>query len=154
MTPRGRVIGVGQRAAGDDAVGLAVASEVARLAPDVECHLAGDAMAIVPLLATTLPVVVVDAVLAAPPGQVLVLALDDVQAGAAMAMSSHGLGVRQAIELARVTEPETTAREVSVVAVTIARPGAWQDGLGPDVAQAVPHAARQVLALLDAVTRA
>lgn len=70
-----------------------------------------------------------------------------------MAMSSHGVGVRQAIELARVTEPETTAREVHVVAVTIARPGALRDGLGPEVAQAVPRAARQVLALLDARAR-
>ncbi|MFT3772165.1 MAG: hydrogenase maturation protease [Minicystis sp.] len=143
------VIGIGQRTAGDDGVGLAVLDAIrARGLPrGVELVAAAEGSALVPLIASAGRVVLVDAVLAAPPGRVLDLAPADLAAGEAASISTHGLGVGQAIELARITDPGGVAAEIQIVAVTIDRPPRGAIGLSPAVAAAVPRAAARVLSL-------
>ncbi len=147
-----RVIGLGQRAAGDDAVGLAILDEIRRKGPPpgVEILELADASDLVEGLRCRGPVIVVDAVLGARPGEVLELAPADVTSGALAPVSSHGLGVGQAIELAGVLAPAELAPTIRLVAVTVRRPGGACVGLSPEVAAAVPRAAERVLALAGA----
>ncbi|WP_437707110.1 hydrogenase maturation protease [Sorangium sp. So ce448] len=119
-----RIIGLGQRAAGDDAAGLAVIEALRRrgLPGDTEVVEARDATALVSLLQTPSAVVVVDAVLASPPGEVLDLSPSDLAAGAPVPVSTHGLGVGQAIELARITAPDRLSPDIRIVGVSIGGP--------------------------------
>ncbi len=146
-----RIVALGQRAAGDDAVGLAVLDALRRAAlpPGTELVEAAEATALVDLLVTDRPVVVVDAVVG--PGRIgEVLALD---AGALATstdrpVSTHGVDVAQALALARVLSPETAARSIAIVAVRIAPPARFTHGLSDAVAAAVPRAVSTVLACL------
>ena len=99
------VVGIGNLSRGDDAVGPLVAARVARLdLPDVEVVVHDEPLALLEHLATHEDVVVVDAatVRRGRPGTVHV-----VQVGStplplgSPASGSHGLGVAEAIELAR-----------------------------------------------------
>ena len=99
------VVGIGNLSRGDDAVGPLVAARVARLGlPDVEVVVHDEPLALLEHLATHEDVVVVDAatVRRGRPGTVHV-----VQVGStplpidSPASGSHGLGVAEAIELAR-----------------------------------------------------
>lgn len=155
-----RIIGLGQRAAGDDAAGLAVLEALRRrgLPSDAEVVEARDTTALVALLQTPSTVVVVDAVLASPPGEVLDLSPSDLAAGAPVPVSTHGLGVGQAIELARITAPDRLSPDIRIVGVSIGgRRAPSRDpeprtsdepGLSPQVAAAVPRAAARVLSFL------
>lgn len=148
---RARVIGLGAHALGDDGVGLVVAGELARQAlADVEVFLARDGAALIPLLATPLPVVLVDALVVAgePFGEVRLLGVDAVAPAAAASMSSHGLGVREALALAQALDPEGTTAAVHLVAITIPRPPRYAEGLGPEASAAVPKAIEAVLTLV------
>ncbi|KYF91531.1 hydrogenase expression/formation protein hupD [Sorangium cellulosum] len=151
-----RIIGLGQRAAGDDAAGLAVLEALRRqgLPGDAELVEARDASALVSLLQTPATVVVVDAVLASPSGEVLDLSLSDLAAGAPVPVSTHGLGVAQAIELARIAAPDRLSPDIRIVGVSIGRPchpeprALAELGLSPEVAAAVPRAVARVLSFL------
>jgi hydrogenase maturation protease len=150
MTWSARVIGVGQAAAGDDGVGLAI---LERLRADgvpegVELVWAPEDAALVSLLETPRPVVLTDAVLGEPPGTVLELAPEELAARGLHSVSTHGMGVAQVLTLARALAPGAITPSVRIVAVTIARPAGYHQGLSPAVAAAVPHAARRVLALV------
>jgi hydrogenase maturation protease len=147
---RARVIGLGQGAAGDDGIGLAVLDALrARGVPaDVELVRAAEDVTLVSLLETCAPVVLVDAVLGTPTGEVLELSPADVARRGPRALSTHGLGVPEAVELARTLAPDTVSPSVRVVAVTIERPVGYAQGLSPAVAAAVPRAVERVLALV------
>ncbi|MGZ3460692.1 MAG: hydrogenase maturation protease, partial [Archangium sp.] len=147
MSGRGRVIGLGQAAAGDDEVGLAVIEHLrARGVPEgLELLQAAEPSALLPLLETEGPVVLVDAVLAAPAGEVLVLAPDELEQRGLSTMSTHGLGVAQAVALARLLSPSGVSPSIRIVGVSISRPERFRRGLSPEVAAAVPRAAEQVL---------
>lgn len=149
MTARARIIAMGQDAAGDDGVGLAVLEWLrARGVPDgVELVCAAEDAALVGLLETLAPVVLVDAVLGSPAGKVLDLAPEEL-AAALRPLSTHGMGVAQAIELARVLTPTAVSPSIRVVGVTIARPERYERRLSPEVAAAVPRAGTRVLALV------
>jgi hydrogenase maturation protease len=148
---RARVIGLGQRAAGDDGVGLAVLDALrARGVPaGVEIMHAPEASELVPLLQTPATVVVVDAVLGAPPGVVLQLTPGELAASASSPVSTHGMGVAQAIALAGALS-ELISPTICVIAVTIARPDGYRNGLSPAVAAAVPAAVDRVLSVVRA----
>ena len=152
MTPRARIIALGQGAAGDDGVGLAVLEWLrARPVPaGVELVRAAEDVALVGLLETRAPVVLIDAVLGTPAGQVLALAPEELAAGPALAVSTHGMGIATAIELARVLAPAGVSPSIRVVGVTIARPRRYEQRLSPAVAAAVPRAGERVLALVGA----
>ncbi|WP_437603102.1 hydrogenase maturation protease [Sorangium sp. So ce590] len=163
-----RVIGLGQRVAGDDAAGLAVLEALRRRGPPSGAELveARDASALVSLLQAPATVVIVDAVLASPSGEVIELSPSDLAAGAPVPVSTHGLGVGQAIELARLTAPDRLSPDIRIVGVSISRPcqrGSGRrapagdpepraleqaDGLSPEVAAAVPRAVARVLSFL------
>lgn len=149
-----RVIGLGQRLAGDDSAGLAVVSRLRELLPaaapqaDVECRIVAEPSALVPLLWTTRRVLVVDAVLAEPEGQVRKVKLEELYAQAPNSMSSHGLRVDQAIELAHLTDPDKVSSHILILGITIAKPVRFQAGLSPKVAAAVERAALHILELV------
>jgi hydrogenase maturation protease len=141
-----RIIALGQRAAGDDGVGLAVLERLrTRAGCDVELCVAPDEAALLSLLATPRQVVLVDALLREPAGAVVEIAPESLETCSRCGVSSHGLAVAQAIALARALEPETLAPRISIVAVTIGRPALLQEGLSPQVEAAVSHAAEAAL---------
>jgi hydrogenase maturation protease len=148
---RAHVIGLGQGAAGDDSVGLVVLRSLREraLPSGIELHEFGEPSALVPLLSGDTPVIVVDAVLGDPAGAVVELSPDELGAHAPLRLSSHGLGVAEAIGLARVLAEGRSPPEIRIVAVTIARPERYQQGLSPEVAAAVPRAVKRVLSLVN-----
>ena len=146
---RARVIGLGQSAAGDDGVGAAVvrALRARGLPDDVEALEATDTSALVTLVEPGVLAVVVDAVLGTPAGEVVNLAVDALAPRTSRGVSSHGLGVAEALGLAQVMNG-ADPREVRIVAITIRRPTRQRTGLSPDVAAAVPSAVEHVLWML------
>jgi len=143
-----RIIALGQPAAGDDGVGLAVLERLrASVSSGVELCMAADATDLLALLATPDPVVLVDALLGEPAGGVCEVAPEALDARSARAVSSHGLGVGEAIATARALYPESIAPRISVVAVAIGRPSSYREGLSPGVAAAVDGAAALALSL-------
>ena len=148
---RARVIALGQTAAGDDGAGLAVLEALRRegLPPAVELVHAADDSALVTLLATPAPVVLVDAVLGGTPGEVIELGPEQLDARDVRPVSTHGLGVAQAIALARTLAPDTVSPAIRIVGITIAPPARYLQALSPAVAAAIPRAVDRVRALVE-----
>lgn len=148
---RARVIGLGQCAAGDDGVGLVVLERLGPLVPpDVELVAIAEACAAIPLLATPVPVVVVDAVVTdrGVPGEVLDLDSDALRSDA-RGVSTHGVSLARALDLARwLMGPERSAPATRIIGVTIAIPHAPAIGLSDVVEAAVPRAVGAVLRTL------
>jgi len=97
-----RVVGVGNAARGDDAAGLLVARRLRDLAPDADVHeQTGEPLALLECLSGADAAVVVDALApAGSPGRILrVDTLADL--APACRSSTHGGGVREALELCR-----------------------------------------------------
>ena len=97
---RARVIGIGQDSAGDDGVGLAVVRALRAMGPppDLELLEAADAVALVPLLETERPVVLVDAVVTgSATGRVLDLPAEQLAKTGMTPSSTHGLGVGEQV---------------------------------------------------------
>jgi hydrogenase maturation protease len=146
---RARVIGLGQPAAGDDGAGVAVVRALREggLPRDVEALDSPDPSALVTLLERGVATIVVDAVLGAPAGQVLELTIESLAPRMSRSVSSHGIGLAEALGLAQVLSG-ADPRDVRIVAITIGRPAGYDGRLSPDVAAAVPCAAAAVLRLL------
>jgi hydrogenase maturation protease len=144
------VIALGQAAAGDDGAGLAVLDELRRsgVPNGVELVHAAEDSALLSLLETPAPVVLVDAVLGERPGTVLELSPDELAASGLRPVSTHGLGAVQAIALARTLSPGMISPEIRIVGITIARPARYTHALSPAVSEAVPRAAARVRALV------
>jgi hydrogenase maturation protease len=151
---RTRVIALGQAAAGDDGVGVAVLDELRRreIAPDVELLHANDATDLMWLLEGPTSVVIVDAAVGARPGQVMVLDTADLARGAVQPVSSHGVGVREVVELARLLSRDRVGVSIRIVAIGIERPDRFRAELSPNVAAATMRAADCVLALAGGYT--
>lgn len=133
------VIGVGNEFRRDDGIGPAVAREVDRLGFRAEIS-DGDPVRLMDTWADVDLVVVVDAVRCTPrePGK---WHRTDLPRGAS-ATSSHGFGIPEAVELARVLD-RSPARLV-VFAVEVADVDFGQ-GLSPPVAAALPSVVTAVL---------
>jgi len=146
-----RIVGVGQRLAGDDGVGLAVIDHLRRsaLPPAITIAEVREPSALIPMLGDTPGrLIIVDAVLAEPPGEVLDLDADALEARGLASVSSHGLSVGQALALARATmQAAASVPDVRVVAITTALPVRGSQRLSAAVAASVPRAARLALAL-------
>ena len=149
MSVRTRIVGMGQKVAGDDGVGIAVLDELRRrrVPEGTELVHLADPMDLIPLLEAEERIVLVDAVLASPPGVVVELGPEELSSQAPQPASSHGMGAAEAIELARALSPGAVPH-LRVVAITISRPDRYRVGLSPEVAAAVPSAADHVLKLL------
>ena len=147
----GLVVALGQRVAGDDGAGLAVLDELRRLAlpQDVELRGLAEASSLVPLLETRRRVIVVDAVVGPEPGTVLVLTPVDLARGSAMSVSSHGISVGLAIELARTLYGDALTLAIDVVGIAIAPPNRYAEGISPVVQAAVGSAVDRIIRLLS-----
>jgi hydrogenase maturation protease len=136
------IVGIGQLAAGDDGVGLAVARVLA--ARGLPVRETADASILLALLEAGHRVVVVDAVAGGgPPGSVLQLdtaALGPGAQGPAL-LSSHGLGVAEAIALARMLYGDRAVANLAIVGIAIDRPAVHAIGLSAPVAEAIGPAA-------------
>lgn len=145
------MIGIGQISAGDDGVGYQVldALEDLPLPHGTELLRIHDASALVDLVVTDAAVIVVDAVLDPQnTGAVRLIdeaALDPRSPGS---VSTHGLGVVQALELARVLYGDRVAQHVYFVTVAIAAPRGYSYELSPRIAAAVPKARDHILEIL------
>jgi hydrogenase maturation protease len=148
---RTRVIALGQTAAGDDGVGLAVLEELRRggVPEGVELVHAPEDGALITLLETPATVVLVDAVVGGRPGEVLEVGPEELEAKGLRPISTHGLGTAQAIALACAVAPATVAPAIRIVGITIAAPARYVQALSPIVAAAVPAAAARVRALME-----
>ena len=139
MTGAAIVVGIGQLAAGDDGVGLAVAHELA--ARGVAVRESADASILLALLEAGHRVVLVDAVVGGgTPGSVLQLAPGALGSGPT-ALSSHGLGVAEAIALAHLLYGPRTLSRLAIIGIAIDPPTTHAVGLSPAVAAAVVRAA-------------
>lgn len=145
---RVRIVGLGQSAAGDDGVGLAIARRLASagLPPEVEVLEAHDPSELVESVRGVEALLVVDAALSAgPPGQVLVATPEAFEEQGVAPLSSHALSATAALRLGRALHPGEAAPRVEILAVTIARPegGGTRPGLTPAVALALERAERE-----------
>jgi len=152
------VVGLGQPAAGDDAVGHAVVAELARRLQarnrqeQAVLHRFTDGTGLVELLDGR-PLLVVDAAVgAAPPGTLLEPDLDEL-AGVPL-VSTHGIGLLEAVGLARALEGDGATRGLRVVAVSIDAPRGMAHGLSEPVAAAVAPTVARIEAWIDAQLRA
>lgn len=136
-----RVVGLGRDERGDDGIGLAVCRRLRERG--VACQPLPDTTQLVELLDGT-PCIVIDAVLADPPGQLVELRVDEL-AGAS-AVSTHAMSLPEAIGLAEVLHGPTPVR---ILGITIAPPGP-EPGLSPAVQAALEPAVARVQAWLDA----
>lgn len=145
-----RVIGVGQRLAGDDAVGLRVAERLRSLdLESVQVAFAASATDLIAGLTGVRRVIVVDAVLGAgEPGHLHVATPEDFDAQHLVTITTHGLDLPAAVALARVLYPETVAPEIRIVGIEIERPERFAEALSPTVTAAVEAAVQTVLFLL------
>jgi hydrogenase maturation protease len=92
-------------------------------------------------------VVLVDAVAGGgPPGTVMQLDPDALVDGPTP-LSSHGIGIAEAIALARTLYSDAAVARLAIVGVAIERPAAHAIGLSPAVAAAVGPAAVLVAGL-------
>jgi hydrogenase maturation protease len=143
------IVGIGQLAAGDDGVGLAVARELA--ARGLPVRESADASIVLALLEAGHRVVLVDAVAGGgPPGTVMQLdpdALVLAPVGAPIPISSHGISVAEAIALARTLYGDAAVARLAIVGIAIERPAAHAVGLSPAVASSVRTAATRVAEL-------
>ena len=145
-----RIVGVGQRSAGDDGAGPAVIDHLraGALPEEVVVSEVGEPSALLPLLEDgASPIVIVDAVLAAPAGEVIELEPAALETRGLVSVSSHGLSVGQVLALADATRSGAAPpAPVRIVAVTIVRARRGALVLSPAVADAVPRAAARALA--------
>ena len=146
---RTRVIALGQAAAGDDGVGFAVLEELHRreIPPDVELLRANDATDLMWLLPASANVVLVDAALGPSAGRVMVLDIAGLARAGVQPVSSHGIGVREVVELARLLSPERLGDSIRIVAIGIEQPERYRSVLSLNVAAAIMRAADRVLEL-------
>jgi hydrogenase maturation protease len=151
--PRGRalVACVGNALIGDDAAGCAVYDRLARRPPDGVrlAYLATSGISLLEHLSGEPLLVVVDAVqFGAAPGAVHVLALETLPAAHGPAVSAHGIGLREALEVGNLLYPGQMPRQAVLVGIE----GRCFDAIGaqmtPAVARAVPRAARAVLRII------
>lgn len=148
MTTAAIIVGIGQLTAGDDGVGLAVARALA--GRGLAVRESADASILLGLLEDGHRVVLVDAVAGGgDPGAVIRLAPDALGGGPAP-LSSHGLGVAEAIALARLLYGDPIVARLAIVGIVIDRPCGHAVGLSPAIAAAVGPAAALASALAAA----
>ena len=151
-----RVVGVGQRGGGDDGAGPNTIDFLKSrgLVGNVELLEIREPSALLPLLEHADRVIVVDAALGAgAAGNVLVLRPEEIQQNALSSVSTHGMSVGQAIELARVLSAESICQDIFLVAIAAERPSGIRYGLSAEVEAALPRAVDAILRLVGDETQ-
>lgn len=145
-----RVIALGQRLAGDDGVGMAIYDEIAKQNHNIGVDLkkAAEPSALLDLLQTGQPVLVVDALLGmgsgAKAGRLHWLSLDELSARRIATVSTHGLDVAAAAALARELFPESVSPSIRVLGIEILKAEIFSDQMSEAVAAVVPEAVRKI----------
>lgn len=144
-----RVVGVGQRFAGDDGVGREVVDRLR--AQGISATGVDDGAGLLNILMSGASrVLVIDAVVGGGvPGTVRVLDRADLEDGP-RPVSSHGIGVLEAVELG---ERFNSDLEVTLIGISIQPPSSLREGLSPEVAAAVGEAAKRVTSLIERFSR-
>lgn len=146
-----RIIGIGQAIAGDDAAGIAAIGAIREMGAPPATDLAEviEPTALVPMLTDGAdPVVLIDAVVGrGRPGTIVRVNPGKNAGRGARLLSTHGLGVLDAIELARILHPESAAKHIVVLGITISRTNRKGETLSPAVLKAVRTAAVEAIAL-------
>jgi hydrogenase maturation protease len=138
-----RLVGIGQPAAGDDGVGIAVVRAVGEhsWSKKLEIHETSDPLRLFEWMHQRCRIILVDAVIGkGQRGAVAWLSLEDLAGGSVYPVSSHGINVAQVLELGRVLAPRPAKPRISIIAVTIHVPSGQSYGLSSEVAAAVPKA--------------
>lgn len=145
--PGALVVGIGQEAAGDDAIGLLVARAVA--SQGIVALESTDATVLLAHLLEGRRVVLVDAVAGTgKPGDVLHLRSSDLADGHTP-VSSHGIGVAEALALVGVLHGPDALHAVDIVGVVIEA----EPRIGSKVSPAVAAAVRPAAALVARLAR-
>ncbi len=144
-----RIIGIGQEWAGDDGVGLVVIRRLREIDSRLDLVELDEPSKLVELLTGGAdPVVLIDAVLHdGPPGRVLVIEAQRHAPHCEHLLSTHGLGVMEAVELARITHPENVAQRIFIVGVTVQQTSRRGQRLSASAQAAVANAAETTLNL-------
>ncbi len=146
-----RIVGIGQASAGDDGVGIAVVRRLSAIGVPQGIDLAevAEPSALIQShLCEADPVILVDAVVdGGKAGRLVQFDAGDVRAPNAPLLTSHGVGVLEAVRLARQISPGEAAKRIMIVGVTIRRPRRYGERLSPAVAAAVERAAAAALEL-------
>jgi hydrogenase maturation protease len=147
-----RVIGIGQPAAGDDGAGIAVVRALRdgyRLPSGVEIHETTDPGRLIDLLDGIRHAILVDALVSDErPGTIRCLAPDQLSRYPRAPFSCHGMGVAEAIGLARALAADGAGIDIRIVGVTIKPPAGYSCALSSSVAAVLPLAASLILELL------
>lgn len=146
-----RIVGLGQEFAGDDGAGIAVIAWLRQSQTPVNLVEGAEPSRLIELLTDGAdPVVLVDALIDdGPAGRVILIGEQTQDRYAERLLSTHGLGVMQAIEMARIAHPDKIARRIHVVGITIQSASRTGKGLSSVVQGAVPLAAAQALKLAN-----
>ena len=148
---RTRVIGIGQPAAGDDYVGIAVVRAL-RMQPtpaDVDIHEITDPARLVDLLEGIERAILVDAVVSKDrPGSIKCLTLEDLAVEPVTPLSSHGMRITDAIGLAHTLVPAAARCDIHIIGITIEPPSRYTHTMSAPVAAALPRATNLILNLL------
>lgn len=147
------VVCIGNELVADDAIGFEVHARLEKLLPpDVRleyCSVGG--IVLLDLLdGTHEAMVVVDAVcLGAPIGTVHCLSLADIPQSLANAISAHGIGLRETVQIGHVLYPERMPKLITLVGVEGRCFDLPRAHMNQEVAAAVQPAVHQVLSLLQ-----
>lgn len=144
-----RIIGVGQEWAGDDGVGIAVVRRLREAGSEFDLIELDEPARLIDLLTDGAdPVVLIDALLDdGPPGRVLLIDEPQRDPLAGHLLSTHGVSVTDAVELARIAHPDRVARKIFILAITVQQVSRRGNGLSAEVQASVARAATQALRL-------
>jgi hydrogenase maturation protease len=148
---RARIVGIGQEAAGDDAIGIAVARKLNQmdLPDDVEVIERAEPFTLIAQLTDGAErVILIDAIVdVGSAGRVI--EIDPLQSGVVdgKPLSTHGIGLLDAIELARILNQATMPPRIVIVGITIKPPASYEVKLSDSVAAAILPAAELALRL-------
>lgn len=147
-----RIIGIGQPAAGDDGVGIAVARALREIDLPVgaEIYETTDPGWLIELLDSARRAILIDAVVCGnEPGDIVCLAPEELASCPVTPLSSHGMSIADAIGLVHTLEPATLRTNIRIIGITIMQPSRYTCGMSPPVEAAVPHVVSLVLNLLE-----
>lgn len=145
---RAIVICIGNELIADDAAGYEIYRRLSPLPARLE-YLAVGGIDLIPLLEGESDLIVVDAVqLGGAPGTVHVIPWEELPTGAAE-ISSHGVGLREAIEIGRILVPEQIPERVTLVGIEGRCFNRTREFMTREVAQSVDLAVSKVRELVQ-----
>ncbi|MBI5198128.1 MAG: hydrogenase maturation protease [Nitrospirae bacterium] len=141
------VLALGHPFAGDDGAGIAVVETLKQgpLPPDVRVVVAQNPADLFHLLPGVRKVIVVDAVTGyGQEGEIFLLPPDLFMETRAIPVSSHGLGVLEALRIAQIVKPEDFPQQVMILGIAIRSPQRFTDAFSPLIQKAIPRAVRKL----------